>query len=66
MQANEVWNYVAPRRCELIVPQQQSALSADDEKSRRLVGVVTERAVCHGAASDNGRPSEVPVDDIVH
>lgn len=38
----------------------------EDGQSRRLVGVVTERDVCHGVASDDRRPSEIPVDEIMH
>lgn len=37
----------------------------DDKQGRRLVGVVTERDVCHSVAVDNRRPSEVPVEEIM-
>ena len=37
----------------------------EDEQSRRLVGVVTERDVCHGVATDDRRPSEIPVEEIM-
>ena len=37
----------------------------EDEQSRRLVGVVTERDVCHGVATDDRRPSEIPVKEIM-
>jgi CBS domain-containing protein len=37
----------------------------EDEQSRRLVGVVTERDVCHGVASGDRRPSEIPVQEIM-
>lgn len=37
----------------------------EDKQSRRLVGVVTERDLCHRVAADNRRPSEVPVEEIM-
>ena len=37
----------------------------EDEQSRRLVGVVTERDVCHGVATDDRRPSEISVKEIM-
>ena len=37
----------------------------EDKKNRRLVGVVTERDVCHGVAVDDRRPSEIPVKEIM-
>ncbi len=37
----------------------------EDEQSRRLVGVVTERGVCHGVATDDRRPSEISVKEIM-
>ena len=37
----------------------------EDKQSRRLVGVVTERDVCHSVAADDRRASEVPVKEIM-
>jgi len=37
----------------------------EDKQSRRLVGVVTERDVCHRVAAENRRPAEVPVEEIM-
>ena len=37
----------------------------EDKQSRRLVGVVTERDVCHTVAADDRRASEVPVKEIM-
>lgn len=37
----------------------------EDEQNRRLVGVVTERDVCHGVATDDRRPSEISVKEIM-
>jgi len=37
----------------------------EDKQSRRLVGVVTERDVCHSVATDDRRPSEIPVEEIM-
>ncbi len=37
----------------------------EDKESRRLVGVVTERDLCHHVAAENRRPSEVPVEKIM-
>lgn len=37
----------------------------EDKQSRRLVGVVTERDVCHRVAADDRRPSEVPIEEIM-
>ena len=37
----------------------------EDQQSRRLVGVVTERDVCCGVAVDDRRASEVPVEEIM-
>ena len=37
----------------------------EDKQSRRLVGVVTERDVCHRVTADNRRPSEVLVEEIM-
>jgi CBS domain-containing protein len=37
----------------------------EDEQSRRLVGVVTERDVCHCVAADDRRPSEIPVVEMM-
>ncbi len=37
----------------------------EDKEGRRLVGVVTERDVCHHVAADDRRPSEVPVEEIM-
>ena len=37
----------------------------EDKHSRRLVGVVTERDVCHRVAADNRLPSEVSVEEIM-
>lgn len=37
----------------------------DNEQSRRLVGVVTERDVCHSVATDNRSPSEISVQEIM-
>lgn len=36
-----------------------------DGESRRLVGVVTERDVCHAVATDDRRPSEIPLKGIM-
>ncbi len=37
----------------------------EDEQSRRLVGVVTERDVCHSVAADDRRPSEISIEEIM-
>lgn len=37
----------------------------EDKQSRRLVGVVTERDLCHRVAAENRRPSEVPVEEVM-
>lgn len=37
----------------------------EDEQSRRLVGVVTERDVCHSLTSDDRQPSEIPIEEIM-
>lgn len=37
----------------------------EDEQSRRLVGVVLERDVCHGVAADDRRASEISVEEIM-
>ena len=37
----------------------------EDKKSRRLVGVVTERDMCHRVAAEDRRPSEVPLEEIM-
>lgn len=37
----------------------------EDEQSRRLVGVVTERDVRHGVTNNDRRPSEIPVEEIM-
>ncbi|WP_419184798.1 CBS domain-containing protein [Botrimarina mediterranea] len=37
----------------------------EDEPSRRLVGVVTERDVCHQVATVDQRPSEILVEKIM-
>lgn len=37
----------------------------ESKQSRRLVGVVTERDMCHRVAAENRRPSEVPVEEIM-
>lgn len=37
----------------------------EDKQSRRLLGVVTERDVCHSVAADDRHPSEVPVEKIM-
>lgn len=37
-----------------------------DKQSRQLVGVVTERDVCHHVAADDRRASEVPIEGIMH
>src|SRR5450759_4440766 len=37
----------------------------EDKQSRRLVGVVTERDVCHRMVAENRRPAEVPVEEIM-
>ncbi len=37
----------------------------EDKQSRRLVGVVTERDMCHSVAADDRRASEVPVEEIM-
>ena len=37
----------------------------EDRRTRRLVGVVTERDVCHGTAADDRLASEVPVATIM-
>lgn len=37
-----------------------------DKESRQLVGVITERDVCHHVTADDRRGSEVPVKGIMH
>jgi len=37
----------------------------EDEQNRRLVGIVTERDVCHGVANNDRRPLEIPVEEIM-
>ncbi len=37
----------------------------EDKQSRRVVGVVTERDMCHSVAADDRRASEVPVEEIM-
>ena len=37
-----------------------------DKQSRELVGVVTERDVCHHVTADDRRASEVPIEGIMH
>jgi CBS domain-containing protein len=37
----------------------------EDKESRKLVGVVTERDVCHKVAADDRRASEVKVEEIM-
>lgn len=37
-----------------------------DQQSRKLVGVVTERDVCHHVTADNQKASEVPIEGIMH
>lgn len=37
----------------------------EDEQSRRLMGVVTERDMCHRMAADDRRSSEIPVVEII-
>ena len=37
----------------------------EDKQSRRLVGVITERDVCHTVAADDRRASEVQVKEIM-
>ncbi|MEO6724401.1 MAG: CBS domain-containing protein [Blastocatellia bacterium] len=37
----------------------------EDKQSRRLVGVVTERDVCHSVAADDRHASEVRVEEIM-
>jgi CBS domain-containing protein len=38
----------------------------EDKESRKVVGVVTERDVCHKVAADDRRASEVRVEEIMH
>lgn len=37
-----------------------------DKESRQLVGVVTERDVCHHVTADDRKASEVPLEGIMH
>ena len=37
-----------------------------DKQTRELVGVVTERDVCHHVAADDRRASEVSIQEIMH
>ena len=37
-----------------------------DKQSLQLVGVVTERAVCHHVTANDRRASEVPIEEIMH